>query len=257
MRRRLIILACLLLIVVPSSLFARWINDKETFQVEATGPVVFSHYNHLEALGKNCPTCHNSIFNIVTKKNKHATMADMENGKSCGACHNGNRAFSVKDDCSMCHPTRTVTVYNDSAPAQFPHDVHTSMYGCSECHTGLFKPKSGSNPHVTMKQMADGEACGACHDGSTAFSVKENCSACHVTKDIKFETDAGEATFPHETHIGMYGCDECHPGLFIPDHKKNPHATMEQMSQGESCGACHDGNTAFSVEDNCDTCHAM
>jgi len=33
--------------------------------------------------------------------------------------------------------------------------------------------------------------------------------------------------------------------------------TMEQMSAGESCGACHDGSTAFSVDESCDTCHAM
>jgi c(7)-type cytochrome triheme protein len=32
---------------------------------------------------------------------------------------------------------------------------------------------------------------------------------------------------------------------------------MEQMSEGKSCGACHEGNTAFTVEDNCSTCHDM
>jgi c(7)-type cytochrome triheme protein len=30
-------------------------------------------------------------------------MADMQKGFSCGACHNGTRAFSVKANCSRCH----------------------------------------------------------------------------------------------------------------------------------------------------------
>jgi c(7)-type cytochrome triheme protein len=30
------------------------------------------------------------------------TMKDMEAGKFCGACHNGTKAFAVKD-CAKCH----------------------------------------------------------------------------------------------------------------------------------------------------------
>jgi c(7)-type cytochrome triheme protein len=32
---------------------------------------------------------------------------------------------------------------------------------------------------------------------------------------------------------------------------------MTEMEGGRSCGACHDGNTAFTVGENCETCHAM
>jgi c(7)-type cytochrome triheme protein len=33
------------------------------------------------------------------------TMKDMEAGKFCGACHNGTKAFGVKDaaSCAKCH----------------------------------------------------------------------------------------------------------------------------------------------------------
>ena len=33
------------------------------------------------------------------------TMKDMEAGKGCGACHNGTKAFGVKDaaSCAKCH----------------------------------------------------------------------------------------------------------------------------------------------------------
>jgi c(7)-type cytochrome triheme protein len=30
---------------------------------------------------------------------------------------------------------------------------------------------------------------------------------------------------------------------------------MDEMEKGKSCGACHDGKTAFTVKENCDTCH--
>lgn len=168
----------ILLVALPATLYARWIQDKEVFQTKGAGKVEFSHYSHLEALGKNCPTCHNQIFDIVREKNPTYTMADMAKGKSCGACHNGSRAFSVKDNCSACHPTRDITFDTDAGPVIFSHDVHTGMFGCSECHPGLFIPGPG-NPTRTMDQMAQGESCGACHDGSTAFSVTDNCDACH------------------------------------------------------------------------------
>ena len=169
----------ILLTALPTALYARWIKDQVTIQVKATGEVTFSHYSHLETLGKNCPTCHNGIFNIVTEKNPDFTMADMEKGKSCGACHNGTKAFSVKDDCSACHPTKDINFkVPDAGNVTFSHDVHTGMYSCSECHPGLFIPGPG-NKTFTMDQMGEGEACGACHDGDTAFTVNDNCDVCH------------------------------------------------------------------------------
>ena len=174
------LVAITLLLFFPAILSARWIQDKITYQVEATGQVEFSHYSHLEALGKNCPTCHNTIFNIVAEKNPAFTMADMEKGKSCGACHNGTKAFAVKDkaNCSTCHPTRDITFENDGGQVVFSHEVHTGMYGCGECHPGIFTPAAGKN-RATMTDMEGGKSCGACHDGGTAFTVKENCETCH------------------------------------------------------------------------------
>jgi c(7)-type cytochrome triheme protein len=32
---------------------------------------------------------------------------------------------------------------------------------------------------------------------------------------------------------------------------------MGGMAIGKSCGACHDGATAFGVAEACDSCHAM
>ena len=100
MSRRWIILVIVLLVATPSVLYARWIKDKVYLETQDVGKVEFSHFNHLEMVGKNCPACHNSIYHIVTKNNPTMTMKEMEGGKGCGACHNGKKAFSVKGDCS-------------------------------------------------------------------------------------------------------------------------------------------------------------
>jgi c(7)-type cytochrome triheme protein len=52
---------------------------------------------------------------------------------------------------------------------------------CADCHqSGLFKMKKGADT-ITMKDINDGKFCGACHNGTKAFSAKDaaNCSKCH------------------------------------------------------------------------------
>ena len=162
------------LILIASSAFSRGLQDKVTINNSATGAIEFSHYNHLEKVGKNCPSCHNSLYNIDPAKPRiAATMKAMEEkAASCGSCHNGSRAFSVKGDCAKCHPTHDVTFENDGGPVLFSHEVHIGMYKCSECHPGIFVPSHGKNPPVSMEKMEQGDSCGACHDGGTAFTVK-------------------------------------------------------------------------------------
>jgi c(7)-type cytochrome triheme protein len=55
---------------------------------------------------------------------------------------------------------------------------------CADCHqTGIFKMKKGANL-ITMKDINDGKFCGACHNGTKAFSAKDaaNCAKCHMKK---------------------------------------------------------------------------
>jgi c(7)-type cytochrome triheme protein len=170
-----------LLLILPSTLFARWIQDIVVLQTENVGRVEFSHNNHLAALGNNCPNCHNAPFEIVRKKNRPAKMVDMEKGASCGQCHDGTKAFSVKGDCASCHPLGDFAFQvPDAGDVSFSHAKHTPMLGCLECHPSLFKAERGKNPAATMAQMEKGASCGACHDGSTAFSVAGDCETCHV-----------------------------------------------------------------------------
>ena len=89
--------------LLPTLATARWIEDIATIENENIGTIEFSHYQHLEALGKDCVLCHNEVFHIDPKKNPPVSMEEMAEGKSCGACHNGEAAFSVQEDCYSCH----------------------------------------------------------------------------------------------------------------------------------------------------------
>jgi c(7)-type cytochrome triheme protein len=76
-------------------------------------------------------------------------------------------------------------------PAVFPHWFHRIRYSCKTCHADLgFKFKAGGN-NIDMLKIMDGQYCGACHNGTIAWSV-ENCDLCHTGK-------AGTPTQVHES----------------------------------------------------------
>ena len=95
----IVLLACPFLLhglarAVPSSKEVTW----ETSE----GPVVFSGKSHFKA-GLRCKDCHDGIFQ--KKRGQAMTMKEMDEGKYCGACHNGKKAFSTADkkNCGRCH----------------------------------------------------------------------------------------------------------------------------------------------------------
>ena len=220
-----------------------------TFQVKETGPVHFSHNAHLKKM--QCSACHNKLYN--TGPNKSVSMAEMEKGKSCGACHNGSKAFAVAK-CEGCHPSPRQVVFNvkETGRTVFSHGLHSKRYSCSTCHTKLFA--IGGNKHVTMAAMEKGKSCGSCHNSKKAFALAD-CDKCHPVKEITFKLkNVADATFSHKAHITKYSCSACHTGTF-PLRTGTKPVTMAEMHKAKSCGACHDGNQAFTVHGNCDSCH--
>ncbi len=66
------------------------------------GDISFSHEVHVSGAGQKCTYCHDKLY-TNSKKHKKVIMKEMQKGKSCGSCHNGKTAFSVKGDCAKCH----------------------------------------------------------------------------------------------------------------------------------------------------------
>ena len=68
----------------------------------SAGKVVFDGKVHADK-GLKCTDCHTKIYQM--KKGPAVKMAEINAGKSCGACHNGEKAFKTSDpaNCSKCH----------------------------------------------------------------------------------------------------------------------------------------------------------
>ena len=61
--------------------------------------------------------------------------------------------------------------------------------------------------------------------------------------------------FPHWFHRIRFRCKVCHADLGFKFQAGGNDIDMLKIIEGEYCGACHDGNIAWSVE-NCDLCHS-
>ena len=90
--------------VLAASAFAVPSGKTLEFDGKGAGKVIFSGKVHADK-GLKCADCHPAIFKM--KKGADAmTMKDINEGKFCGTCHNGTKAFSSKDpaNCAKCHP---------------------------------------------------------------------------------------------------------------------------------------------------------
>jgi c(7)-type cytochrome triheme protein len=223
------------------------------FNIRNAGKAVFSHKIHLEtkAINDNCTLCHEKLYR--EKGKRPVTMAEMEKGKSCGACH-GTIAFSLSR-CGRCHEIGNVTfTVRPTGDVIFVHAPHTGKIGCNGCHPRLFK--TGRNPTVTMARMEKGSSCGACHTGKKAFDL-DDCSRCHLAGDVMMKVKgAGPVNFSHSFHVSIYRCSDCHPGIFRLGYSTE-RFSMADMDAGKSCGACHDDHTAFTIREDCVRCHDM
>ncbi len=195
----------------PDSGDFRFEYDFYLRNADTTYDVAFAHSTHTRWL--SCGSCHPRLFPY---RGTTVTMDDLGTGAYCAACHD-KVAFPVESGCERCH-TRLPPADSSAAPALlgtstlprakpdstraktdstsagsnfaglgtdqlpasiFPHWVHRIRYACKACHMALFVPKAGANV-VTMQAIADGQACGACHDGKAAFGISlNNCDRCH------------------------------------------------------------------------------
>lgn len=61
--------------------------------------------------------------------------------------------------------------------------------------------------------------------------------------------------FPHWFHRIRFRCKVCHADIGFKFEAGGNDINMLKIIDGEYCGACHDGDVAWSVE-NCDLCHS-
>jgi len=68
---------------------------------QGIAPAIFPHGVH--RVGFKCTACHDDLFPMKSGS-VEITMEMIQEGKSCGACHNGTIAFASSiATCSYCH----------------------------------------------------------------------------------------------------------------------------------------------------------
>lgn len=74
---------------------------------DSPGKVTFNHGTHVDEARPSCTTCHPALFRILPKGSPRPPVAithtAMDKGESCGACHDGKKAFALAEDCTLCH----------------------------------------------------------------------------------------------------------------------------------------------------------
>jgi c(7)-type cytochrome triheme protein len=63
------------------------------------------------------------------------------------------------------------------------------------------------------------------------------------------------AVFPHWYHRIRFRCKVCHADLGFKFKAGGNQITMAKIIDGQFCGACHNGEISWSVE-NCGMCHS-
>lgn len=103
MRLGLMFSAVLLVALLSGAAFAVQAGKTLVFDKSPQGEVVFDGGKHAFA-GLKCTDCHRKdLFPKMKKGTVSMTMNDIYDGRYCGACHNGVKAFGAQDNCVKCH----------------------------------------------------------------------------------------------------------------------------------------------------------
>ena len=99
-----VVLTVVMTFAMSVSAFAVPAGKTVEFDAKGMGKVVFDGKVHADK-GLKCADCHQSGLFKLKKGADAITMKEMNDGKFCGGCHNGTKAFSTKDaaSCAKCH----------------------------------------------------------------------------------------------------------------------------------------------------------
>lgn len=76
-----------------------------------------------------------------------------------------------------------------------------------------------------------------------------------VINNYSEDSDMRPVVFPHWFHRIRFRCKVCHGDLGFEFEAGGNEINMLKIIDGEYCGACHNGNIAWGVE-NCELCHS-
>lgn len=204
-----------------------------TATVKGVKPVIFSHWLHRAEA--SCRICHSELEFDMVVGTTPVTEADNREGRFCGACHNGEFAFSVQEQesCPRCHSG----------------DLSAEKEKFAEFMKKGFPPTEfgdGIDWGKAIKRQVITPAGYIYTPGSAMISSKVITFASKIDRVLP-------AIFPHAPHGDWMDCSMCHPDLFPLTGKALTKMTKPTILKGEYCGLCH-LRVAFPMND-CPRCH--
>ena len=164
------------------------------------------------------------------------------------------------------------------APVAFPHWVHRARYTCRVCHVDVGFAMVAGETGITEEDNRNGEYCGVCHDGTTAFrwetvgpdgTVTKNCERCHsVGRTVEFENDfyAFRKTMPRERfgngidwlkaeQEGLITLVDSIPGVSFDRPKLYNPSDEELKAKEVNMPSIVFSHTRHAVMNGCELCH--
>jgi c(7)-type cytochrome triheme protein len=205
------------------------------------GFVTFSHERH-RAKVPACATCHARDFKMKRGASGPITLEAKQQGKLCGACHDGKAAFPI-EQCDSCHKDTPVAGAPAPPPGKEPGTVAQAPEGpgaeCLACHGDKDLKRSARRKEPATSVFVDA----ASFQSSTHASL--DCVGCHTT-----------ATVPHGA-LPRVRCTDCHGE--VPDVVGASVHARPKPQEAPSCAGCHgvhDVRPAKSPDvEKCAACH--
>lgn len=259
------------------------------------GAVVFRHTTHHAFAGEHCTVCHPEPFRMLQPARKTG-HAEMDEGRSCGICHDGQHAFSTKDQgsCASCHEAWRGGPAGSKASGSGP----TGVPACEWTHSADPAPTAARAPRETLGAAPTTDARPReTQSAAPATAVREDprthplrarpaavgsnppasAASARVPESVgrspqRMQAPAprdvpllvsggspGPVVFRHRTHAGgELRCTDCHPDEFAMKAGTTAISGPSEFHE-RKCGSCHNGKTAFGVDDSdqCVRCHNM
>ncbi len=202
-------------------------------------PVVFSHRTHRTRY--TCRVCHIELEFSMKQGETDITREEYLDGLYCGACHNGDIAFSVKYSCNVCHikvdRQGNYATVNDAilSSGQMPgQDYGDGINWVQAIKSGKIAPENSILAEEAPESMELPE---------------------HLKLPLRWTTTAPRTlvSFPHEAHIQWLDCANCHPDIFTIEKMGTEEFNKEKNLYGMYCGTCH-MTVAFPMN-GCNRCH--
>ncbi len=192
-----------------TSLLANSSMAEEAYDADKYGPqepivwttptkATFTHQTHTVDAGLACDACHDEIFAMEQGSAEKAgdfSMKSFKEGKYCGSCHDGNKAFDAATQCGSCHsaPEAPIIFTFPVKAVSFDHSIHLKKGGlsCEACHKEVFAMKKDPVEEAGKASANQGNKreylekihnkyCGTCHNASQAFGYLTRCTVCHI-----------------------------------------------------------------------------